>query len=108
MNKKTHITIDTHTRIEGFLPFKAGEHLEKRLTFPNPKWLENDKYGYWQGKTPKYLSHLIRSDEGLVVPRGFTSQLLKILEYHHLDYVIDDRTRRLKDVSFEFQGKGLR
>jgi integrase/recombinase XerD len=32
MNKKTHITIDTHTRIEGFLPFKAGEHLEKRLT----------------------------------------------------------------------------
>ncbi len=99
-----HLIVSSDTRIRGRLPFDVWQYLKKRLTFTNPAWIENEKYGYWQGSTPKTLSYIRREDKGLtsVIPRGFTGQLLKCLGYHGLKYTLEDQTRRLPGASFTF------
>jgi hypothetical protein len=52
--------------------------VKARLTFPNPKWIENDKRGYWNGKTPKQLKGFEQSQGGLLIPRGFIWHLLRM------------------------------
>ena len=41
-------------------PGEIETAVKKRLTFPNPKWIENNKRGYWNGQTPKHLKCLSR------------------------------------------------
>jgi len=38
-------------------PEKFEAAVKGRLTFFNPKWIENDKRGYWNGDTPKRLKY---------------------------------------------------
>jgi superfamily II DNA or RNA helicase len=106
MTQPLHVIVSADTSIKGKLPFTLWHDLKKRLTFTNPAWIENEKYGYWQGNTPKTLSYIRRlaKDNGYVIPRGFTGQLVKCLSNHHVPYTIEDRTRRLGDVSFIFTG----
>ncbi len=102
---KLRIIISVHTLIKGDIPTNVEKYLTERLTFVNPQWEQNNKYGYWQGDTPEHLSYLIETDEGLAVPRGFTRQLIKILDSNHVRYTVNDHTRELKEVSFQFKGK---
>ena len=99
------IDISTHTLIRGSLPSRVDKYLADRLTFVNPQWEENEKYGYWQGDTPEYLSYLTETSEGLLVPRGVTHRLLKILDFNHVEYAVNDHTRALKEVFFKFKGQ---
>lgn len=39
--------------------------VKERLTFVNPKWIENNKRGYWNGKTPKHLKCYEQAEEAL-------------------------------------------
>ena len=100
------VIVSSDTHIKGQLPFEVWHHLKKRLTFTNPTWIENEKYGYWQGNTPRTLSFIRRSHKGLMtfIPRGFTGQLIASLSYYKLEYTLEDRTRRLPDVPFTFTG----
>ncbi|MGR3220042.1 MAG: DEAD/DEAH box helicase [Candidatus Anammoxibacter sp.] len=79
--------------------------LQEQLTFLNPKYQENEKFGRWNGKTPEELCYLERVDGALIIPRGFTRQLLRILSNNHIVHAIDDKTRFMPDVDFEFNGR---
>jgi len=97
--------MNNHITINGDLPFEVEDCLHQRLTFTNPAYVEKFERGYWTGDTPRELSFFDRTDEGLVIPRGFISQLLSILNRYGLDYSVDDKTRSLPEVPFKFRGQ---
>lgn len=57
-------TIDNKIQVRG-APGKFKAAVKERLTFPNPKWIENNKRGYWNGKTPKHLKCYEQAEEAL-------------------------------------------
>jgi len=76
-----------------------------RLTFANPKWLENNKRGYWNGRTPKLLKCYKRTANGLLIPRGFIQQLIGIARAQGIRYRLEDRRRILPEVDVAFHGR---
>lgn len=100
-----HLTISNKIRINPVPPLLHAE-LRDRLTIINPKWLENDRHGYWNGKTPKKLRFFERAgfDKALLVPRGFLDELKARCENFGVDYTIHDQTRILPEVEFQFHG----
>ncbi|PKN24115.1 MAG: restriction endonuclease subunit R, partial [Deltaproteobacteria bacterium HGW-Deltaproteobacteria-21] len=85
------------------VPKAASKIIRDRLTFANPKWIENDRLGYWNGNTPRYLEGFTRTGGGLILPRGFIRQLIGICGGQDRCEVIDQR-RTLPEVSFTFSG----
>ena len=100
-----NITINNHITIDGDLPLEVEDYLQKRLTFANPAYIEKEKHGYWTGDIARELSFLEETDEGLIIPRGFISQLSGILDRHGVGYTINDETRSLPEVPFKFRGQ---
>ena len=51
-----------------------------RLQMLNPKWLENERMGRWNRRTPKELRYYRKiKGGGLRIPRGFGGQLMRRL-----------------------------
>lgn len=80
------------------------EEIKERLTFQNPKWLENDRMGYWNGNTPEYLRHYREVRTGLMIPRGFGGQLVSLARNRKVPFRIEDRRRALSEINFHFKG----
>jgi len=64
----------------------------------NPKWLENDRMGRWNGKTPKLLSYYSydKETDTAIIPRGFINRLLALFNHDSIPYSIIDETRILQ------------
>jgi superfamily II DNA or RNA helicase len=87
-------------------PQALSEWLISILTLPNPKWLENERMGRWNRKTPKELKFYRKvRGGGLRIPRGFTGNLLRQCRRMGIAYTLEDRRRRLADTEFAFQGR---
>ena len=79
--------------------------LIEKLTFPNPKYLENARMGRWNRGTPRTLKYYRKLPKcGLRVPRGYLRQLILFCRQGSLPYSLDDRRRILPDVDFTFAG----
>jgi superfamily II DNA or RNA helicase len=76
----------------------------RRLTFPNPTWLENDKRGFWNGATPRELCFARWDGNALVIPRGFTEQAKALLGRAGISVTLGDRRRVLPEADFTFTG----
>ncbi len=88
------------------VPADLAAALIDRLAFDNPKWIENDEHGYWNGETPKTLKFYERGpDGGLIIPRGFMGQLTDLCLRHSVAFHVDDQRRTLPDVDFQFHGQ---
>ncbi len=87
------------------MPRLVKSKCEERLCFPNPKWLENERMGYWQGETAKTLSYLDLTCDAIKMPRGFIRQFLNILRDNNVSFNIQDKTRCLPQVPFNFKGE---
>lgn len=98
------ITVDNKITIED-APRHFGSYLQNRLTFANPKWLENKKAGRWNGETSQYLHCYEEYATGdLVIPRGFARQLVNAAKKQNVRFQIVDNRRTLPEVSFQFSG----
>lgn len=87
------------------VPIELLGTLEERLSFINPKWIENDRLGYWNGKTPKVLKFYKVSDKGsLIIPRGFIRQLITLCKRERVSFHIEDQRCTLPEEGFQFQG----
>ena len=87
-------------------PEDLSQWLVATLTMPNPKWLENERMGRWNRKTPKELKFYRRlRGGGMRIPRGFTGNLLRQCRRMGIAWEMDDRRRLLEAVSFEFKGR---
>jgi superfamily II DNA or RNA helicase len=98
------IIIDSRLTITGDIPKAVAGEIKKRLTIENPKWIENNKYGYWNGETPQWLTYYEDTENGLIVPRGCQQKALEYLHKQGLAFEVADRTRVLPEVDLTFQG----
>ncbi len=88
------------------VPTEIMEILIKKLEFPNPKWLENERMGRWNRGTPKLLRFYDKvGTSGLWIPRGFMRQLVLLCRRHKINYEIDDHRPSLPPLNFVFKGK---
>ncbi len=99
------IVIGKNLSITG-LPEHLRNELTHKLQFTNPKWLENERRGRWNGSVPKMLRFYDTSGaDGLLVPRGYMRQLLLMCRHYGLAYTIHDRRRLLPSQDIPFHGK---
>lgn len=77
----------------------------KKLTMPNPKYLENERMGYWNGETPRLLRFYERIESGLIVPRGYIRQLINLCRRSDVQFQLNDQRRSLPEVNFTFTGQ---
>jgi superfamily II DNA or RNA helicase len=99
------ISISNHARLTG-LPASLRKAILDRLTFVNPKWLENERLGRWNGDTDREVRcYETDSTGGLIVPRGFTSQLITMCRKAGAAIHMVDCTRALDPVEINFKGQ---
>ena len=99
------IGIHNNLRITG-LASEFRETLMERLTFPNPKYLENARLGRYNWKTPKELKFYDKvGKDGLWIPRGYIRQLVNLCKRNGLPFKLDDQRRTLPPVDFSFKGE---
>ena len=87
------------------VPTPLLRQVRDRLTFDNPKFIENEQQGRWNGETPEFLRFYERRNQGLAVPRGFIRQLYGIAARFDEPIEFIDRRRVLPDVGFQFNGE---
>jgi len=106
-NNTIQIEIDHEIRLSGTnLPDEVQARLRDILIFQNPQWLDNEKRGFWNGNTQRYLHFLTEDTQGtLTLPRGFIHYLAGILKENGLTYTLIDKTRLVQEVNFQFQGE---
>jgi len=75
------------------------------LTLPNPKFAEAARMGRWTGSIPPALHFYQDTPDGLILPRGFALQLLRLATQCEVSWQLDDRRRTLPEVEFTFTGK---
>lgn len=86
------------------IPGQAAAQIRDRLTFPNPAYLEAEKRGFYTGNIPPEIKGYQFDGARLIIPRGFTRQLVGILRGAGVQYRLEDHRRTLAPVDFTFKG----
>jgi superfamily II DNA or RNA helicase len=92
-------------------PLEARDHqrlveqIARRLSFPNPAYLQAQKRGFSTWNIPQQIQGYRVEADALIIPRGFTRQLVGILLGAGVQYRIEDRRRTLPPVDFTFLGE---
>jgi len=97
------VVISHDLRLRGG-PDALYSDLVDRLTFVNPKWVENERMKRWNRGTPKVLKFYDREKGGLRIPRGYLRQLILQCRRDGIDHRITDRRNTLPPVDFKFHG----
>ena len=87
------------------IPGPLMAQVKARLTFPNPAFLEAEKREFYTGNIPQEIRGYQVEADSLVIPRGFTGQLVGIMQGDRFPLQIDDRRRTLPEVDFTFRGE---
>lgn len=99
------ITVDSRLRLRD-IPLDFECIIRQRLTFANPKFEEAERMNRWTGGIDPQLFYWQKTrDGGLILPRGYTSQLTQTCRGRGVHYELKDLTRTLTDVPFEFKGE---
>ncbi|RJR40813.1 MAG: DEAD/DEAH box helicase [Desulfobacteraceae bacterium] len=86
------------------VPGPLAAQIRQRLTMQNPAWIDAQRMGRWTGSIPRNL-RFYREEAGcLILPRGFTRELISICRGQNVQYELIDRRRTLPEVSFTFSG----
>jgi superfamily II DNA or RNA helicase len=87
------------------VPADFREDLTERLSFPNPKWLENVRMGRWNRGVKKTLRFYRKLPQnGLRLPRGYIRQLIQACKKRDIPIDLVDERRSLPDSDFRFSG----
>jgi len=103
-----NIRIKNHLTLEQAPP-PLKVKLKEILTMLNPRWLENERQGYWNGKTARLIKCFAydKLSDTVTIPRGFLPNLMALCNHDSIPFSIDDQTRIFPELSFNFNG-GLR
>lgn len=86
------------------IPRDVVARIERRLTFDNPKYLDNERRGFSNWNVPATIEGYRTNGNTLAIPRGFTGQLIGILRDAGVPYRIEDNRRCLPSIDFRFMG----
>ena len=98
------ITISNKVLLQD-IPHPLEREITQRLTFKNPAYVEAKRMGRWLGNLDESLCCYEHNRDGLLLPRGFTRQLIGLCNRYGVQYDINDQRRTLPGVDFEFQGQ---
>ena len=87
------------------LPASVLSQIQATLTFPNPAYIDAEKRGFSTWNIDQEIKGYLVEQDRLVIPRGFTQQLIRILKSISVRYRIDDCRRTLAPVDFTFKGE---
>jgi len=103
MTDKMRITIKNNLRLFN-IPVGFRQLLMGKLQLTNPKWIENNRMGRFNRKTPRELRFYDKiGKDQLWIPRGYIRQLILMCRQHRIAYQIDDQRRLLTPVNFAFK-----
>lgn len=99
------IVIKNNLRLKSVQPGLSGI-LKQNLTIQNPKWLENQRLGRWNGSTPEFLKFFEETETGeVIIPRGYARNLIDLCRRHSVSFTLNDQRRNLESVEIPFTGK---
>ena len=105
------ITIDHFVRIKiSEISVDVLSQLKDRFEYDNPKYLENNKYGYSNYGVDKYLySFKEDSNSGVIsFSRGCLKYILRQLATRGIKYTLVDKTLVCKEVTFDYSDTKVR
>lgn len=79
--------------------------LMRTFTIENPKWLDNNKMGRWQGNTRRYIRYYRHEDDTICLPRGSLGFVLWFCKQNGIPYTLKNLTHTLPDIPFSFTGR---
>jgi len=86
-------------------PPELERELCKRLSVPNPKHAGAVKAGRYAGHLPEWLHYCVRTDAGLLAPRGAEAIVRSMAHEHGCVLEVVDRSRVLPEVDMAFRGE---
>jgi len=102
---KIRVTIENEICIgKQDVPEEMMVALRKRLTWDNPRYLKNLRFGRKEAGIPPKLSCLQEDEENLLIARGFASELIKILHQFRVRFEIYITAVENPRVAFRFKG----
>ena len=87
------------------LPASVLREIKERLTFDNPRYLQEARFGKIRPGTTRLLRCVWESDDHLIVARGFVHELIRIFNAARLKFEIKDRTVRTSKLEAQFGGE---
>ena len=82
------------------MPGFLVQKIKQDLTLDNPQYVNAKRLGFWTGGLDREI-FLYRHKEGrLILPRGYGSELVKLLKKHGIAYQMDDQRLTLPPVEF--------
>ena len=86
----------------------AFETLKAQLTYKNPKYVENAKWGYSNWKTPKFIFTYELKGRKMIIYRGALQKVIKHLKKFKITCKIIDLTVSTRPMDFEQSNTILR
>ncbi|MBI9078000.1 MAG: hypothetical protein JEZ02_21565 [Desulfatibacillum sp.] len=88
----------------GSIPSLVREEILKRLTFDNPRYFQEARFGRIKPGTTRFLHYAWNQDGRLILARGFMHELIRIFHANRLKFEIQDKTVRPNSFCPEFKG----
>jgi hypothetical protein len=96
------IDYQTHLGPLSEIPGQVATQIRDRLSFPNPAHQEAQRRGFSTWNIPQQIQGYRVEADALIIPRGFTRQLVGILRGAVVWYRINDKRRTLAQVYFTY------
>ena len=80
------------------------KYIQKVFTIENPKFEEAEKYGRYTGNLEEFIYLYEDTQDGIIFPRGYARNAIKLLQDKGTEPEIVDNRRSLEPIGFEFQG----
>lgn len=100
------IRVDNLIRIcRSDLPHAVIDKLYRELTWDNPLYLKQARFGKINGTVEKRLSCCWERDGDLLITRGYIHELVRIFHAHRIKFTIHDYAELNPDVDYFFSEK---
>jgi len=106
-DSKFQIVVDNKLTVpKRFLSDELVSLLKHRLIFDNPGYFNRLRFGKLKRGEEPWIFCIWASEDGrhLIIPRGFTHDLIQILHGHRLKPELINRTREPQTAGFSFMG----
>lgn len=97
------LTLNNHIVI-GNAPKAVINQIKKEYTIVNPKWVENNYMGRWNGDTPKKIEIWKWTPDGIALPAACIGDIKYIIDEHELQTNLTDNRKDI-NVDLKFNGE---
>lgn len=87
------------------IPKKVLAEIEKELTFTNPLYKAMVRSGHHDANITQYLNCYFQDADQAIIPRGFASRLMRILQANRIQGRFKDETNDIKIENWVFNGR---